>query len=353
MTLKTIAELTTADTTTSVVRGASITKYALQPTLWLNTVIEAAKQKHLYAQFAYQTSTPEGHSDVVIPKIDIMLGSGDYAVSQSEGADILYTSLSNYSGVQITPTDYNYGFELSNKAIRTSAVDILKGAREQLTWYAGDLVDRAVVTAYAGATAATSSARGAQTVYGGDATSDNGLTAGDILTTSMITEAKRKLETDVCKYWTVGTSEASSSAVKNPWQNTKDDPFVLFIAPEQQEALLNDTQFVNASEYGSDKIVHSGEIGEYLGIKVVVSVNTKSVAISGTAPDGGSAPSVAMNRCIMAKPKKAVALAWGQKPKLYSFDYPSQLAKRIILELAYAADQLQDDAIVWLDVAKE
>ena len=323
--------------------------------MWLKTIIDAAKKKHYYAQFVYQTEVPPGNADVVIPKRSKMLSSSDYASSASEGAAVNYTKLNNIDGVQITPVDYNYGIAISNKALRTNALDLLKYARDELTYYAGEVVDNAVVTALVGATAATSSTAGAQTVYGGDATADSALQAGDVLTTTMITEAKRKLESTTCKYWTLGTGESVSSATKNPWTNDPNEPFVLFIAPEQQEALLNDTQFVNASEYGSDKVIHSGEIGEYLGIKVIVSNNTKAYTTSDSSPDGesGGNPGVNMHRCILCKPMRAAALAWGQKPKLYSFDYPSELEKRIILELSYAAKVIHDDAIVWLDVAQE
>ena len=354
--MKTIAELASGDTTSTTVRGSSITQYALQPTVWLKKIIEAAKKKHYFAQFAYQTELQPGQASVVIPKRSKMLGSGDYASSASEGAAVTYTKLNNLDGVQITPSDYNYGIAISYKAIRTNNIDLLRAAREELTYYAGELVDIAVRDALVGATAATSSTAGAQTVYGGDAKADSQLAAGDILTTSMIAEAKRKLESPDCKYWTLGSSEGTSSATKNPWLSTPEEPFVLFIAPEQQEALLNDTQFVNASEYGSDKVIHSGEIGElYLGVKVIVSPNVKSYSTSDSSPDGesGGNPGVDMHRCVMIKAGKAVALAWGQKPKLHAFDYPSELEKRIILELSYGTSVLHDDAIVWLDVAKE
>ena len=53
----------------------------------------------------------------------------------------------------------------------------------------------------------------------------------------------------------------------------------------------------------------------------------------------------------MFKSKKAYAIAYGQRPKLRIFDYPRELEKDIILEQAYATATVQNDAIVWINVA--
>jgi len=338
-----------ADTTSTAIRGEGDTVYRMEPRIWLKNIIDAAKIRHLATQFAYQTTLGPNQKDVVIPKRRKYLGSG--VAWATEGNSVSYTTMNNLSGVSITPLPSNYGIAISTEAIRTNAVDLVRAAREELTYMVGDNVDVEVFRALKDdSQRATSSTLGSQAIYGGDATQSSELTSVDTISVDMVAAAKRKLQSTVCKYWTYGTGESDSSETKNPWQNTPDAPFVLFIAPEQEEVFLTDSQFVNASEYGSDKVINNGEIGSYLGIKLVVSNNTPYYAASATHADGQTT-SVAQHRCIMMKAQKAVGLVWGQKPKLVSFPYPSQLEHRLIIEQSYKAGIVHPDAIVHINVA--
>ena len=345
-----------ADTTTTETRGEADTTYRMQPRIWLKNIVDAAKKDHLAAQFAYQTVLSQGQYEIVIPKRRLYLYSGATNVqgSVAEGASVNYTALGNVSGVVVTPADKNYGVAISNKNIRTGAVDYVRDAREQLSHLAGDEVDKAVFDAIKteSGNVADASLKGAQKLYGGDATQSSEVGAGDVITTDMIAAANRKMKSTICQYWTLGTGESNSAESKNPWKNEGGSPFVCFVSPEQEETFLGDSQFVNASEYGSDKVIHAGEIGEYLRIKFVVSNNVPAYAAAATHADAQTT-AVAMHRCMLTKAQKSYALGWGQKPKLIVFDYPSQLEKRLILEQAYQAKVLQEDSIVWIDVADQ
>lgn len=349
--LKRVVEL--GDTTSSEVRGPAYSGYTLLPAVWLKEIIDGAKKRHYGAQFAYQTELQPGQKDVVIPRVTHYIGSGtSWAAYAGEGAAVSYTTMNTLCGVTLSPAEENYGIALSNSAIRTNAVDLVRHARDQLTYAAGDAVDRSVFAALNSlGDASSSTARGAQRVMGGDATQASELAAGDVITTDMVAEAKRKMQSSSCTYWTNGTGEAGNSAEnKNPWVNETNAPFVLFIAPEQEETFLTDSQFVNASEYGNRDVISNGEIGSYLGIKIVVTDNVPSYAASTTHRDA-TTTAVQQHVCIMAKGKKSVAIAYGLKPKLHVVDYASQLEQRLILEQAYKADVVQNDAIVWIDVA--
>lgn len=278
-----------------------------------------------------------------------------FDVTERTSADVTWTRLDNLDGVTLTPVIQLAGIALTNHALRTNALDLINVAKEELVYALSDKIDQDIVTALAVSTnQASSSANGSQTVYGGDARADSELAAGDTLTTDMIAEAKRKLQSTAVRYWAPSSpaAEGISSATKNPWQNTPDEPFVLLIAPEQEEVLLTDSQFVNAAEYGSNEVVLNGEIGKYLGIKVVVVPNVTAAAASAACPDYGSGTTaVAMHRCMMVKSRKCGAIAYGMEPKLTIFDFPSRAEQRIILEHAYQAKVLYKDAIVYLDVA--
>lgn len=359
MVIETIQELAAGDTVTTDVRGTGRTAYALEPTTWLKEINDAAQKKLYFKQFVYETSVAKGNKDVIIPKRTNYLKSlrsgittSDWSIDAAEGTDVVFTKLNNLDGVQITPLPKNAGVAVANYALQINSIDLIKAAKDELIYHVGDRCDQDVAYAFATATAATSSEAGAQTVYGGDARSTSELAAGDIFTTDMVADAKTKLQSTVCKYWAPlsPAAEGISSATKNPWANEPSDPFVLFISSQQENALLKDSQFTNAAEYGNNEIVMNGEIGKYLGIKVVVTENTPAFTASETAFDGATA-AVSGHRCILAKPKKAVALAWGIKPNIMVEDYKSQLEKRVILEMAYGTAVIHSDAIVFIDVA--
>jgi len=355
--MKQVFEL--GETAQSDIRGSSLTAYALSPIKWLNDIVDAAKKRHYFAQFAYQTILPSGTKDVVIPYRTIYKDNSTYSIDTSErtSADVTWTTLDNLDGVTITPAIRLAGVAITNHAIRTNALDLMARAKEELVYAIGDKVDVEVRDALVSSSNnASNSARGAQYIMGGNATAGSEIAAGDTFDIDFVAEAKRLLQSTTQTYYNAETSTQSTSSVsggKNPWMNEPGSPFVLVIPPEVEEIFLKDSQFVNAAEYGSDKIIHNGEIGEYLGIKIIVSPNCKAVASGGSFIDGETGEySVAMFRCVMFKANTAVALAWGLKPKLTVFEYPNRAEQRIMLETAYAASAIHKDAIVYIDVAQ-
>jgi len=354
--METIKEL--AVTQQSSIQGASsFTAYPITPAIFLKEVVDAAQKRKFFEQFAYVAELPANSKETVIPKRTAYLGRSGMSFDTAENtgsSDITWTTLNNLDGLKLTPSPVMAGIAITNHAIRTGSIDVLRAAQEELTEALGDRIDYACATALGDATAATTSARGAQTVYGGDARADSELAAGDTLSTDMIAEAIRKLESTTCTFWVPGSpaAEADSSQAKNPWINSADAPFVLFIGPEQKEILLTDSQFINAAEYGSDKVIHNGEIGDYLGVKVVVTPNIETAAASATGPDA-STTAVAMARCLMIKAKKALAICYGLKPTINVFAIPERMQQAISIETTYAMGVLHSDAVVFLDVSKK
>lgn len=341
---ETIKEL--AYTAASDVQGTSLTAYGLQPVLFLKQIVDAAKKRLFFAQVAIDQVLPKGHKDAVFPKRAAYLGDSGVSWVESEAdSDITATTLSNLDSVTITPVMKLARVAITNYSMRVSSLNLIQAAQDDLTYAIGDKLDAAVATALGDATAATSVARGAQRIYGGDATGDDSLAAGDILTTDIIAKARRYLTSSVCQYWS-GGSESSSSQAKNTWL----EGHVLFIAPEQEEALMKDSQFTNAAEFGGREVILNGQIARYLGIDVVVAPNTESAAASATGPDGATA-AVAMHRCIMTVKKKAIALVWGLKPQLNIVPRAERSQTQIILESAYEVGMIHDDAVVHIDVA--
>ena len=126
---------------------------------------------------------------------------------------------------------------------------------------------------------------------------------------------------------------------------------MLFIAPEQEECLLKDSQFVNAAEFGGREAVLNGQIAKYLGMIIIVAPNVESAVGDGLAPDATTmASGVDMHRCILTSKGNGVALVWGLEPQLNIVPRPERSQQQIILESAYKAGVIHDDAIVWIDV---
>jgi len=337
--MRTIQEL--ADTTTSH-------NTDLLAKRWLDKIIDSARKKMFFLSIVSQYDVPPGTKDIVIPYRKGYWSTLGTTVTDTttEGTSVVFTAMNNLEGLTLTPSPHSYGIAISNHAIRTTATNLIQAAREELSDYWADVVDKAIAAAINGAPVATSSAKGASELFGGDATSTSTLEAGDILTPSLIVKAKARLQGTKMYYWS-GGSESVSNESKTPWFSEPNSPFVIFIGPEQEYVLLTDSQFTNAAEYGGNEIVLNGEIGKYQGVKVITSVNTTA------ASNWGSGGNLAGHNCYVVKAGVCAALAWGQRPRLRVFEYPSELETRLILEQAYAVDSLHNDAICHIKVLDE
>lgn len=374
---QTIKELT--DTSQENIRGTSIgTQYGMQPVQFLKDVIDGAKKQLFFANFVKVMHAPKGVYEVVIPlrttyegrsgmTFDASgadtangglgggsgAGSGPYA---NTIADITWTALDNIANVSVTPLPILAGYELRRHLMDTNIINMVDHAKEELTYAIGDRIDRLIATTVGDATDAATSTLGMQILYGGDANTDQNTTgalaAGDVITTDLVAKGARYLKDTVMKYRTSGAgAEATASITKNPWQNTPDDPYVLFIGPAQEETFLKDSQFVNAAEYGSNMVIQNGEIGSYLRIKIVVTTNIESVASGSTGVVSGSATGTDTTFCILMKPKASVALVWGRDPEIKVFDWPTRDSVRIGLYCSYGVTVIHPDAIVGICVA--
>ncbi len=147
-------------------------------------------------------------------------------------------------------------------------------------------------------------------VFGGDATSTATLSTGDVLTPDVIADARQKVRSNDFA------------------------PKVLVIGTAQEASLLKDSQFVNASEYGGREVIMNGEIGKYLGMKVMVTTNVT------TATNWGGGALVGTTCYVVGQNKMKqwpATIAWKEKP-----NFDSEFLKRfnnhyIYSDAAYAA----------------
>lgn len=305
--MKTIQELAATTTSTS---GIS----TVQGKVWLQEILKAAKKKMFFEQFAYVADMPKGNKDYAVP---ITTTNISFTTTTTESTTRTYTSITNVNTVVFTPTTQKLGARISKKAIDTSQVDLLAHIRDQLAYDAALKLDQAFVTAINASTPAT-------TLYGGDATNTTTLADGDILTTDLVAKGQRYLKA-------------------NGWYSEPDKPFVLFIPAVCEEAFLKDSQFVNAAEYGGNQVIANGEIGSYLGIRIVVSEQC-------TAATNWGGASVSGHSAYLLKARVAYGIVYGQRPTL-DFEYKKDEAEyRVYLDMDFMADTLQDGAIVIIKV---
>jgi len=363
-------ELASTVTTTSTSRGTSFTAYGLQPVQFLKDAIDAAKERMMFLQVFTQHQLPEGVAQISIPYRKKYLPSSSWEPSTAEyaaGNEISWTAIDTNDAVQISIETYNYGVALSNKNLRTNALNLLRYCQQELSYHFENVIDSAVrdailgtvnssaASVVEGATPMSDTVNGMQTIYGGDATdADNSLDAGDVITTDLIIKARRLLQSTIGYYWSSNTFTKSATP-KNPWSADKAEPFVLFLAPEQMATLLQDSQFSNAAEFGAREPILNGEIAQYMGVKIVETTKVPAISSGDYISIQGSTQAFDTNAhmCVMVKAGKIGALVWGRKAELKTFDWPNADQVRMKLSFDYGADTIYDDAAVRIIVADE
>ena len=365
-----------AETEPNDMRGASVTSYGLQPVNYMKEIVDGAKNEMMIHAWVREETLPAGTHQLSIPKrtaykgyygstwntagSDIggsSTGTGPYA---NTIADLSFDTANNYTNVTAIPMPVILTKALQIFALDTNAINYLEEVKNDLMHDMADRIEFLLAQDLGDATNSTSTVAGAQTLYGGDATSSATLATGDIITTDLIVSAARKLS-DLQFGYRASASYGAETIVsiasyrKNPWQNTADDPYVIWIGPAQEEALRKDSQFVNAAEFGRDVIIREGReapgfFAKYIGVYIITSNHMERTAASGTAPDTTTA-TPACTQCIMAKPKKALAIVYGKRPEFKAWDYNERHEKRMQVVMYFATVVIHPDAILKIVVS--
>ena len=311
--MKSLQELTVrgAETDTSTTQISEV-----QGTDWLKSIVQYAENMRYFDQAGIIKDYPEGDVTIVVPKTTAVL-SIDLSPSGGEGDVRDYTELTNLDTVSMTLAsgDWKRGAVAITKQIAlTSRIDLVGQARYAIAQGLAEDVDDAIATVLQGS--------GVSNVYGGDATAVTELEAGDICTSDLLAEAKNAVE----QYNWVAKHCFLHSVQVN-------------------KHLLKDSQFVNAAEYGDDRIVKNGEIGTYLGMKVYMTNNCPAYAQSGTDVNESAAWAVAGKVGFVIGERRdgervAFCLAWKERPTV-DYEYRKDRAIHVIY-----ADQTYDTALI-------
>jgi len=303
----------------------------MQPTAWAKKVIHFGEALRILDQLVYVNKEMVGTKS---EKITIAAQTSHKTVTQSttEGTERTTTEMDQFTTVnfQVAKTDFLMGvIHVSTPLLQTCSVDLLSEARNTMAQDLADDVDLAIGTALLTTEIDTTDG----VVFGGDATGVTELAAGDVITTDMIADAIRIIETNnfVAKY--------------------------IVINPYQKATLLKDSQFVNASEYGSNEVVLKGEIGTYLGLKVIVTTNASlSFAATATETNEAASAAVAMNVCPVIGERKngekvSVGLAWKMMPKIDYEYHKDEAVHAIYYDQAFTTGTIFTEAIALIKVS--
>lgn len=298
----------------------------LLPEIWSKKIIYDAAAERVFEPWAYVDKTLVTQAgDVVNMPVETNLTS--MTNNNTEGGATTYTEEDSLAATAFTPVTYRYAVNLSYELVKQSAVNRMLQAKRQLTQYGTDSVDSGIGTACVNAGASV-----ADILYGGDAAGADELATGDIITTNLFANAIQAIKA-------------------NKWKNERGPrQFCCFIGTEQENVFLKDSQFVNASEYGSGRIVTTGEIGEYLGVKVNVANNIPTKAASAADWTEGVNWGAAGNGCIFAKGQVSFGIAYAEMPSIkYDFDYDEN-EHRFWHYSIWQAGSLQADSICLVKV---
>lgn len=268
--------------------------------VWMDRVLSYAQPLRRFKQLVrvneelVGTGNDTAHIPVTTDVLDISvsMAAGD------EGTGRTYTKMDkeNEVSIEISSDDfYKGGIALAKEAVMRSKVDLVKQARYHVANSLAQDMDTKIRDVLVGVT------------------NNVDVSTSGTITPDAFNEAMKKIE--------------SNNYV----------PDSIVISPSHQYDLRGDSQFTNASEYGSDAVIRNGQIGDYLGVDVLTSTNVSSKAVMvGTKRDGE---------------KVSAAVAIKERPSIgYEYDR-DEAEHRIFYDQAFKPKIIEGDAVCTVQTA--
>lgn len=312
--VRTLKMLTAAAalTDTSTVQISETQMTVLSP-----DVVKFAEDLRYMQQFVKHDFTvllPNKEKVLRVPKTTSHLAM---TVSHTEGDERTYTEMTHLDTVDITPAFKLGAIGITKELVDTSSINLIELARYTLVQDHEKALESAIATAAEGGTT--------NVLYGGTASAASGLAAGNTITVDLVADAIAKLK------------DGNSFKAR-----------AFFIANEQEKVFHKSSQFTNAAEYGGREVVLNGEIGNYLGVKILSTENTTAYAQSATDTTDSTAWGAAGHSCLMvgdfAKMPVWMTLAWKQKLTV-DYEYLKRYCNHYFYyDAAFAAGLIQSKA---------
>lgn len=310
-------ELTTEELSATTTDSGQFNK--LQAGEWLDQVVLEAEPRRRFLDLSREFTelVGTGAKEITVPRTNKALDMSDEQ-TKVQGEDRNYTEMDTLDGETVTIDDdddwYEGGIKISKQKVRTTPVDVMEVARHHLAKQIARDVDTALYD---------EAVSGAQSVVAtGNAGAGNEHLETDHSSGSHVVD-----RTESGRLTPDAIAEAAARVEANEWE-----PYALVISSDHKKDLRTDSQFTNAAEYGSDDVVLNGEIGMYLGIRVVVS-NTvdKHAVMIGREQDTGA--------------DVAQALVWKEEPQVnHNFKFEDN-THRFYYDQAFKPTTVQPTAL--------
>ena len=334
-TLRELAVTGATDPDTADAGGGTFTASEFQLTFMSPDVIRFAEEQRFFMQAVQENTELIGSKDKTL-RLPISTGHQDISARTANeySHERTWTELNKLDMIDITPAWILGGVNISKELVSTSRVDLI---REAKFYVVEDIVEdmETAITKEIDTRCTTN------VVYGGDAAKPDDLSKGDKITTDLVADAIEKLG--------------------SKWKAS-----LLYISAAQQNVFHKSSQFTNAAEYGSDKVVLKGEIGEYLGVKVIVTDLVQGYVkdghdegISGEdgywGHDDNSPVLTAGTSCQLVgftrSGRKPIAFVWKEKPTV-DYEYNKKYTAHYIMsDVAYAVRVTQEKACCLIKVS--
>lgn len=302
----------------------------IQDTFLSKDVQEFAEAMRVFRQAVNENKTLVGTNDKTL-RIPVTTSHSVITTAHTEGDERTYTEMSNLDTVDITPALKLGAIAIAKELVKTTRVDLIALAKRMVAEDIEVALEKHITTMI-------DTGYRTNVVYGGDAADPSLLDAGDKISTDLVADAIELLKEDNAK------------------------PYLLFISPAQENVFLKSSQFTNAAEYGSNEVVLNGEIGKYLGVKILVTslcqgytsgTNDLTTASDGTTTIGQwgiigtSCQMIGLGRGRQLP----MTLAWNELPHT-DYEYLKRYANHYIYyDAGYAAGAVQPKAICLIKVA--
>lgn len=240
----------------------------VNPTLWSDAIEQVARQSTVIEPLGVTDNRALGSPGV---QINIAKNQAFTAAALTAGTATPVTTLA-FGQVTVTFGEVGLAKQISLEELEYGLKAVFNDVTSNMGTALAEFKDVALITALA--------AGPASTVYA-DGTTSGSISASNVFDTDLIAEGVTTMRV------------------------AKRQSLYLIVHPNCENTLLKNSQFVDASKYGSRETIMTGEIGQYLGLKVFSTVNITSA----------SENSVTVYKNLLLGPRSFV-IAYKRKPRL-------------------------------------
>lgn len=211
----------------------------INPTLWVRTIEDFARAKTVMRALGKERMDLLGQAGA---SLNVQFNTEISAAALTESTAITPSALS-YTQVVYTPSEYGIAVALTRKEDIRSIQDIMMEKSRDMGYALAKLLDQNIFTALE---ASDTKASTIPAVFPNGKTQASTVASSDTMNTDVIADALLELE-----------------------QDDEEGKYIV-IHPAHVSALRKLSDFIDASVYGGREVVLNGEIGKYLGLKVLV-----------------------------------------------------------------------------------